>query len=418
MKKKIARMLAVLMLLSSVVIPTGGEKPACAATKIPKLVFTGGIENIKCMLETGIVQKVGKTVTATVKNVKKGNVKDITVYNYDPRVATVTGKIVTKKKSGFKVNIKKLGVTSLRVRLTLKKKQAGLKLWWMNVDVAGVRELSKKELKALSKKYPEANTHSALLKKYDSYKIHYDSYDVKGNRIQEGYTYYNQNSYYSYDKFKKDNKIQHDYYESNTGYVIFGENNDFSEYYYCELFDNYRMYSPFPDDPERFRKQIEQYDPEYGYSDGEHYYYSDVSNSKAESWIRGEAIIDVKTNELVSCVFYTKNKKGKVYKFQSQRVETAVEMPDIYQFLKYRYTAEGKKKVKWECIIDPGTQDERHISLDIQEGAGIKAFFPDGYEMFMDAAGKIPFAYPVDTSKDITIYIIKTAEDGSADSLA
>ena len=418
MKKKIARMLAVLMLLNSVMIPTGGEKPACAATKIPKLDFTGGIENIKCMLETGIVQKVGKTVTATVKNVKKGNVKDITVYNYDPRVATVTGKIVTKKKSGFKVNIKKLGVTSLRVRLTLKKKQAGLKLWWMNVDVAGVRELSKKELKALSKKYPEANTHSALLKKYDSYKIHYDSYDVKGNRIQEGYTYYNQNSYYSYDKFKKDNKIQHDYYESNTGYVIFGENNDFSEYYYCELFDNSRMYSPFPDDPERFRKQIEQYDPEYGYSDGEHYYYSDVSNSKAESWIRGETIIDVKTNEIVSSVFYTKNKKGKVYKFQSQRVETAVEMPDMYQFLKYRYTAEGKKKVKWECIIDPGTQDERHISLDIQEGASIKAFFPDGYEMFMDAAGKIPFAYPVDTSKDITIYIIKTAEDESADSLA
>ena len=93
-------------------------------------------------------------------------------------------------------------------------------------------------------------------------------------------------------------------------------------------------------------------------------------------------------------------------------------MPDMYQFLKYRYTAEGKKKVKWECIIDPGTQDERHISLDIQEGASIKAFFPDGYELFMDAAGKIPFAYPVDTSKDITIYIIKTAEDGSAVPLA
>jgi hypothetical protein len=239
------------------------------------------------------------------------------------------------------------------------------------------------------------------LKKHDNFRINSYSYDEKGKHITDTSVYFDREDFYVHEKDLEENTVSHDYHKSNMGYALQRNGTDYSEFYFCEPDDSDYTNLPCTDDPDVDRE------PEYGYSDGNNYYYSEVINPKSEEWLRVESIIDAKTYEVLSDAFYLKDENGKEYKYQEQRIEKDVETPDMYQSLKYHFAAEGKKKVKFECIIDPGTPDERRFSHDIQEGVDVKFKVPYGYKVYMDAEGKIPVPDKRDTSRDITTYYIK-----------
>ena len=408
MKKILARFLVLLLLLTSVVIPADKEISSRAAEKMPTLYSRSGIEKINLLTENIVAGEVGKTITLTNINVKKGNVKDIAVYVSDPRVATVTKKFITKKKSGFKIKIKKLGETDFSVRITLKKKQAGEKIWNNYFYVKGVKKLTKKELAALPDTYMKANQHSTILNKYANFMVRGKEYDESGKLLLKTDIFQTKEDMYIRDEDIKNNRLAHTYYSTpNTGYNIINENGVLSDYYFCRPSPSENLILPVPDDPELYRYLRESTDPEYGYTDGKYYYLSDVTNSKAEEWIRTESILNAKTYEAILTDFYRKNKKGKIYKYLSQGYEHSVAEPDLYRTTKYQYAAEGKEKVKIESVINPGTSEEQRISMEIPQGAPIKFGFLNGYNIYTDAEGITPISKERDTSHDFTAYYIK-----------
>ena len=387
---------------------------AKAAAKLPELNVTGGIEDIGLLTDDGMAQEVGKTIKLSIKGVKKGNVKDLTVFVADPRIASVSNKTITKKKSGFKVKINKLGETYMMVRIILKKKQAGQKMFWKNMYIRGVRKMSKKELAAFSEKYAKANTHSALLDRHENYRIYGGEYQENGELVRDMDIYETKEDIYV--RIEYGNTIVHTYSELNSGYEIINEDGKMLDYYFFDPTPSYFVTMPMPDDPEELQVQMGLTDPEYGYYDGSRYYYSEKYKPGVDVYDREEMIIDGKTYEMIRCDYFDKTAKGKEFKPEEHYYENDVDMPDIYHTLKYQYRAEGKKKVKVECIIDPGTPEERRISGDIPEGAPVYFESLDGYGMFSDAEGKIPISEDegYDTGKDQTVYYIKTAEDTSA----
>ena len=413
MKRIIAKGLVVLMFLTLVAIPAGGEKPAEAAAKRPMMDISGGIENFKMLIKKGMVQQVGKSMTITVKNVKKSNLKDITYYVDDPSVATVTEKKITKKRIGFKVNIKKLGRTVLRTCITLKNKQAGEKIWVLNTDVTGVKVMSKKELAAFPKKYCEGNDRSVLLNKHGSFVIHGKIYYEAEKEYKDYDNYQSNDDCYVREKYYDNNEVYHTYLKSNIGYQVMDRDNPFSGFYFCmeDLSQNEYLLMPNEGASEWLQKMLETTNPEYLYYDGSRYYYSDVSKPEEEFWLRTETVYDSKTYEMITTDFYRKTDEGKEYLEETQTMETAVEMPDMYKTMKYQFSADAKKKVKVDCIIDSGQAEERRISYDVPAGAPVKLGRLEGYDKFLDAEGKTPLPDDYDTYSDLTVYYIKAQAD-------
>ena len=404
MKRILAKLLVVLMLMTSVAIPTEKENSARAATKKPGVSISGSIDDFKKLEESGITQQVGKTMTITIDNVKKGNVKSLTCYIEDPRVATITQKKVTKKKASFKVTIKKLGKTRLKVRFTLKKKEAGSKYWWKDMYVTGVKKLTKKELAAFPEKYVRANTHSTILNKYKNLRVYSEIFDKNGNpRIIIDY-FLTKDDGYVYKEYKEDNTKLYRFSTENTGLEINSQDGTLSDFYFCMPIPGECIGVPLPDDPEDIKAVVGSATPELCYYDGSRYYYTDVATSESDPWQKTENILDGKTYELESCDFYVKDEAGKMYIAQSQSYEPDYETPDVYVTMKYQYAADNQKRVKLECVVDPGTSKERHITTEIPAGAKVKFASMEGYRICMDPEGRTPLPTERDTTQDITVY--------------
>lgn len=118
--KKTTSTLVACALAFSLAIPATVAPDSAAAAKKPKLSAT----------DATIIK--GKTKTFTIKNVKKANVKSLSVKVLNKGVCKLQKKVLTKKKVGFVIKGVGGGVSAVDVTLKLKKKQAGKKVFKFN----------------------------------------------------------------------------------------------------------------------------------------------------------------------------------------------------------------------------------------------------------------------------------------------
>ena len=411
MKRILAKFLVVLMMMTSVAIPAGEENVAGAAEKEPDLEISGAIKKINLLAADSPAQEVGKTITVTLKNAKKGNVKDITVYFTDPGIASVTQKTITKKKAGFKVKIKKLGKTHFSARITLKKKQNGQKVWWREGYIKGVKKMTQKEMNEVSNKSLTKNTHIALADSHGGYLLSTKEYDDKKNLTEKMEFYVTKDDMYMRREYIEKRSLEHIYQTANTGFEIYSQDGKFVEFFVMNPNQPFYTVIPVSDDPEEARAMAEALDCEYGYYDDLYYYCSEISNSKAETWDRQESVLDKKSCETRRVDFYRKNEAGEVYCDESMEIDTSAAPPDLYGTMKFQYSSVGHKKVKVEGVIDPGISEERRISMEIPQGLPVYLYPFEGYGIYTDAEGKTPLSDIPDTSDDVTVYYIKNADE-------
>ena len=125
MKKTIAKIAAVTLVLA-LAAPTVALPKAEAAAKAPKLSTDD------------ITIYTGKTKTITIKNVKKKDVKSLTVKAFNESSTVVKKKILTKNKVGFTLKATGPHGSAVRITLKLKKKIAGKKTYkWEIITTTG-----------------------------------------------------------------------------------------------------------------------------------------------------------------------------------------------------------------------------------------------------------------------------------------
>ncbi|MBR6230135.1 MAG: hypothetical protein IKQ97_10395 [Eubacterium sp.] len=410
MKRRVAGILAVLMMMTTLVC-AGGAKTSQAAGKVPTATFSG-IEEIHTLKDGCFAVEVGKTINVPFKNVKKSDVKDLTIYVDDPRVVDVTKKTLPKNKVGFQLKFKKIGYAVINTRLTLKKKQAGGNMWWRNINVVCVKKLKKSEIDSIEKKAVTEAANSKVMEKYGHFLAKLKNYDEKEELNSEETVYEDKEGVYSGIKFISKDKVdyEYNYYSSGSSYCVLPGMN-FSGFFF-DFYDNYSAYKRFPqaDDPSQNPNQADDMKELYGYYDGTYYYRGFEGNDQSGNWNRAEDIIEAKTFVPKKAVIFYKSDKGKVYKRQEYTIDYEADAPDIYTHLKLLCQEDSSKKVKVEAVVEPGTPKETKISREIPFGASFYLNKFTGYGIFADAEGKTPIEDNIlrDIESDMTVYYIKT----------
>ena len=191
MKKGTKKLLAATLAVA-LAFPVVSATNADAAAKKPKLSPDGAT-----------IYK-DKTKTFTIKNVKKANVKSLSVKVWNKNVVKLQKKILTKKKVGFVLKGVGGGISNVTVTLKLKKKIAGKKTYTFDMNVcAGIKDAPQCALKdALSDNHllaaifkngeaaPEGQTDNILtvdvfdLDDIGSRNLIYQWYDENGKEIE------------------------------------------------------------------------------------------------------------------------------------------------------------------------------------------------------------------------------------------
>ncbi|MCR4604367.1 MAG: N-acetylmuramoyl-L-alanine amidase [Eubacterium sp.] len=407
MKRVIVRFMVLVLVLTAAAIPQVSEGEAVAATKAPTISWSG-LKDIKLMSDESMSNVVGKTVTVTIKNVKKNDVKDLTVFQSNPGIANAK-KVLTKKKVGVKFTIKKVGRTDVSIRLQLKKKQGGKKLWLFGNKLLGVKKLSKSEGEKCKKEFIKNNTVEALTTNHKNYEL--DGQTFYQNEVfMNSYEYITKDDYYLKHVLPSiDEKyISHIYRKSDIGYSCSDLYSLKESEYFFNLAGRDDRWAP--NDSEAAENIFK-----LGYSDGQYIYISAVSPENAPAWYHYEEKLLAKNCEFVRGYLYEKNSKGKEVLVQSISMRTDVSAPDAYEILKIEFEKETKM-VNISFVIDPGKPEEKTLSKDVPMGSIVSTDFAlmNQYSAYADAQRKTDITdeieSDIDTSTDRTIYLINDYE--------
>ncbi|MCR4604509.1 MAG: hypothetical protein K5639_00740, partial [Eubacterium sp.] len=344
--------------------------------------------------------------------------KALKVFSNDTTKVTVDKVILTSKKVGFRLKMKSVGDALVTFQLSLKKKQAGKKVYKGYRIVSSLKKLSKKELEKIDTNIKKVNTLTALLEKHDNFRSRGGFYGPDGAYLS-GFDIYNTKedvfflSHLSGDNDDYVDKALYFKEDGDTGYSFEdyktnGKSGSLQGY----VIDVAHTFGQIRVGPYDEKDDTLAYDKVVGYFDGYDYYrsYECMNNGY---WERVDEIIDGKTYEVVEAEIYYKDDNNKIYKHGEYVYETDVDMCVEHKSLKYEYERETPKMITATIVMDPNTPESTSKEYKFPSGSEIMLSGKvEGYTAYKDPEGKTPAVGEITDEPqifydDFTAYFIK-----------